>query len=265
MISQSPWSAAWKDFKQALSLSPAWLYIGWFDLVKRYRGSILGPFWLTITSAAFIVGLGPLYATLFGLKVEKYLPFLSIGIIMWSFISNTINESCLAYINSSHLMRAADLPKLFHIMNMLWKNVLIFLHNLPIIIIIYLLYGAELSWSLLMVIPGFVFVIFAMFNISILLAIICSRFRDVTQIVNSFLMLGFFFTPVIWHPSMQRAPSWVVDNNPLAGYIEFIRAPLLGVSISEHLVWVTIGSTIIIMLISFLVFAQSRAKIIFWV
>lgn len=38
---------AWNDLTQAIGLSCFWLALGWNDILQRYRGSILGPFWLT--------------------------------------------------------------------------------------------------------------------------------------------------------------------------------------------------------------------------
>ena len=35
-----------------------WLTVGLFDIRKRYRRSVLGPFWITISLGAFILGLG---------------------------------------------------------------------------------------------------------------------------------------------------------------------------------------------------------------
>src|SRR5438105_4857880 len=85
---------AWLDFTHALKMSWFWLALGWNDILRRYRGSMLGPFWLTITVGAFIAGLGPLYAELFSLDVKQYLPFMALGVTTWWFITGTITDSC---------------------------------------------------------------------------------------------------------------------------------------------------------------------------
>ena len=45
-----------------------WGLLGWQDIRRRYRRSLLGPFWLTISMGVLVGALGALYGTL--LKVE---------------------------------------------------------------------------------------------------------------------------------------------------------------------------------------------------
>ena len=40
------------------------LALGWLDIRLRYRGSMLGPFWLTISTGVMVGALGLLYSTL---------------------------------------------------------------------------------------------------------------------------------------------------------------------------------------------------------
>ena len=56
------------------------LALSFMDIKLRYRGSLLGPFWLTLSTAVMIGAIGFLYAGLFHQNVSKYLPFLSISI-----------------------------------------------------------------------------------------------------------------------------------------------------------------------------------------
>jgi ABC-type polysaccharide/polyol phosphate export permease len=42
-----------------------WSMLGWNDIHQRYRRSALGPFWITISMAIFIVLLGFIYSKLF--------------------------------------------------------------------------------------------------------------------------------------------------------------------------------------------------------
>ncbi|MEE8660384.1 hypothetical protein CGLAMM_03380 [Acetobacteraceae bacterium EV16G] len=75
------------DVRRGLELSRLSVALGWLDIKLRYRGSILGPFWLTLSTAVMIAALGVLYARLFHMPFGEYLPFLSISLVMWSFIS----------------------------------------------------------------------------------------------------------------------------------------------------------------------------------
>ena len=56
--------------------------LGWLDIRLRYRGSVLGPFWLTLSTAVMVGALGVLYAKLFGMTLEDYLPFMALSMVL---------------------------------------------------------------------------------------------------------------------------------------------------------------------------------------
>jgi ABC-type polysaccharide/polyol phosphate export permease len=63
----------WRDYREL------WLSTGWYDIRKRYRRSLLGPFWITISLGAFIAGLSFIDMPLVGGNAENYLPYLAFG------------------------------------------------------------------------------------------------------------------------------------------------------------------------------------------
>jgi ABC-type polysaccharide/polyol phosphate export permease len=64
----------------------------------------------------------------------------------------------------------------------------------------------------------------------LVLGILCTRFRDVPQIVAAVLQLLFLLTPIIWTPESIRGKSVSVllDFNPFYYLVEIVRGPLLG-------------------------------------
>ena len=73
------------------------LALSFMDIKLRYRGSLLGPFWLTLSTAVMIGAIGFLYAGLFHQDVAKYLPYLSISLIFWGFLSTLTAEGGTAF------------------------------------------------------------------------------------------------------------------------------------------------------------------------
>ena len=67
--------------------------LGWNDIRQRYRRSVLGPFWITISMAVFITLLGEIYSHIFKIELKTYLPYLSLGYIIWGFVATTTSES----------------------------------------------------------------------------------------------------------------------------------------------------------------------------
>src|SRR2546421_1850097 len=65
-----------------------WYVLGLSELRQRYRRSILGPFWITISMGVQVTVMGFLLAFLFGLPIDRYFPFLCISIVTWTFLSS---------------------------------------------------------------------------------------------------------------------------------------------------------------------------------
>src|SRR3954451_13688625 len=89
-----PWlvSAAVADLAEGLGRWELWSTLGWHDIRQRYRRSVVGPFWLTLSMGMMIGGLAYLYGEVFGQNVSTYLPYLALGMIIFTFVSSLITE-----------------------------------------------------------------------------------------------------------------------------------------------------------------------------
>src|SRR5947208_84479 len=72
--------------------------LGWQDVRQRYRRSALGPFWLTISMGVMIGTIGLVFGQIFNSPMKEYLPFLTVGMILWTFISAVLLEGCSGFI-----------------------------------------------------------------------------------------------------------------------------------------------------------------------
>jgi ABC-type polysaccharide/polyol phosphate export permease len=61
------------------------------------------------------------------------------------------------------------------------------------------------------------------------IAMTCVRYRDMIQLITTWLMVWFFITPVMWKPDFLSPKfHFIIDFNPLAQFLELLRNPLLG-------------------------------------
>jgi len=80
------------------------------DIRNRYRGSVLGPFWLTLSTAVMLISLGFLYSQLFRLELREYLPFLAVSLILWSIISSMVTEGSNSLTDQEGVIRQMPQP-----------------------------------------------------------------------------------------------------------------------------------------------------------
>ncbi len=164
--------------------------MGLGEIRRRYARSRIGQFWLTISTAIVVAALGLVWSTLWKQPVADLMPFVAISLIVWT---------------------------------------MIFLHNVPTIVIAILLFSVPAGGISIVALPGFGLLVLALVWTSYLVAIACVRFRDLTQVVQNGLMIAFFITPILWKPD-QIPPDkqYLLFLNPFAALLAVVREPLLG-------------------------------------
>ncbi|WP_295544582.1 ABC transporter permease [uncultured Pseudacidovorax sp.] len=256
--------SAWKDWWEGTRRIDIWWTLAWFDIVLRYRRSTLGPLWLTLSMGAMIGGMGPLYASLFGTELSKFFPHLALGIIFWTFFSVTVIDSGDAFINAQNYLKQGYFPVSMFVWRTQARSVIQFAHHIILFVPVALWTGISLSWAALMVIPAFVLLIVNAHCIGIGLGILCTRFRDVAQIIASVMQMLMFLTPVFWLPENLPDRAKYMLWNPLAQMLELLRTPLMG-GVAHWHNWVGMGIwTVINITVACVLFARYRRRIVFW-
>lgn len=224
-----------RDILEAIAKYRLALIFGWQDVAQRYRRSRVGAFWLTLNMAVFIGALGLIFGTIFQSEMREFLPYLCAGVITWGFISTCLNEGCTTFTSSDGIILQVRMPLFTHVIRTLWRNVIIFAHNIIIFPILLLILGRMISFNVLWAIPGFLLLCLNLSWMMLILAILCARFRDMTQVVTNILQVLFYATPIMWMVKIlpDHVSRTFIDLNPFFHFIELVRAPLFGSSPSS--------------------------------
>ena len=258
---------AWQDFKEGIQKWPIWLMLAYGDIKLRYRRSILGPFWLTLSMGITVYAMGFLYAHLFHINLQQYYPLLVAGMLTWELISIALTELTDTFMLSNNLIKQIKLPYTLYVHRVITRNVLIFFHNILVMIPIYLLFpqGAKLNLHSFLLIPSLALVYLNATIYGLILAILGARYRDISQIVKSLIRVIFFVTPIMWTPlTLPSRDRFLVDLNPFYSFVELIRAPLLGVSPTSFNLMMVLIVTLLGSIIAIKMFTRYRARIIYW-
>lgn len=235
------------------------------DITHRYRGSVLGPLWLTISTAVMLAALGILYARLFKMDVAEYLPWLAVSLIVWNMIAAIVTDAGASLTAAEGVIRQMPLPYSVHALRVVFRNAVVAGHNLPLVGVVFAIFGMAPGWVALLALPGLALFAVAGFAASILLGMLCARFRDIPPIVGSVMQLAFFVSPVIWKPSMVGHWEPLLPLNPFFAVMETVRAPLMG-STGGLLVWVmALAWTGLLAAAAWALFVRFRGRIAFWV
>ena len=91
---------ALQDLLKGLSLWRIWVMMAWQDIYLRYRRSVIGPFWITLSMAITVYSMGFLYAHLWHVELKDYFPFLVTGMLSWALLAMLITEGTDVYLLS---------------------------------------------------------------------------------------------------------------------------------------------------------------------
>lgn len=241
--------------------------LAWNEIKQRYKRSVIGPFWLTISMSVMIATIGFVFSQVFDSSLDEFIPYLAVGIILWTLISSTLEESCDIFVQSGRLIKQLNIPFFVYIAQVLLKSTLIFAHNIILIPVLFIIFSKEVNLAFFMLIPGFVVFIANLAWVAIVLSTICTRYRDLLQIVRNLIQVAFYVTPVIWMPSQipERFNNILLQYNPGYHLLEIMRAPILGYYPSLLNWYVTIGAAILGWLIAFYIFGRYSKRIVFWI
>jgi len=259
-------AAGYKDVYSSFKNSIQFLVFGFQDIKVRYQRSPIGVFWLTINMAIYILTLSFVFGFLLKTSLKDYLPYISLSLILWGFISTNISESCNAFSQNKENILNTNLNFFFYIARTMWRNNIILFHNLIIVPIVFIFFHKSLTIYALLSIPGFLLLILNLMWMMLFIATICTRYRDISQIILNFIQIAFYATPILWSADLfKNTPkSFVLDFNPLYHLFSIVRDPLFG-HIPSNQSWIV---SIIVMIagwiFTLLFFGSYKNKIAYW-
>jgi len=236
--------------------------LAWHDVVSRYRGSILGPFWITLSMGLMVAGIGLLNARLFHAPLHDFIPFVASGIVFFGVISGVINEGCETFVNASGMLSQTSLPMFTFVWRTVLRNLINLGHNLVIIVAVIVYFGFWRTLNLPVAVLGFLMLLVNASWVGMLVAIASARFRDIPQIVASVMQFALFMTPVWWQPARLGKAHPFLQFNPFYHMLEGVRAPLLNEHAAPHTYTILTVMAVLGWAVTFAVFTRTRRRIV---
>ena len=207
------------------------------DMRSRYVGSYLGIFWSFIHplvqlsiyyfvfSVVIKIKLGPEYGG------TNFAFWLVSGLLPWLFFTDVVTRSPSAILDQSNLITKMVFPSQILPFAHLVAAMVNHLIAVVIFIAFLLLFGYELSFQVLFILPILLGMSIFALGIAWTLSALNVFLRDIGQIVGVFVQIWFFATPIIYPPHL--VPDNLVKEllhglNPMFHAIQGYRAALLG-------------------------------------
>jgi lipopolysaccharide transport system permease protein len=256
-----------KELLRSLRAWNVWWAIALDDVLSRYRRTALGPLWIVLAQAAFVVGLYVLHRTLYAAQEQQgqYLLYLSASMPVWSLLASLILEGSTSLLRAKGFIESYPLPLPIYMIRSIIASVMLFAHMLLVYVVVLLFVRPPLEPTLLLAIPGLLIVMVFGLGVTLLLGPLAARYRDIGPASAAAMNLMFVMSPVFWVPTPQQKQELLLQLNPFYHLLEVVRTPLTGGPIEAYH-WVAAGGIALVTLVAgFVVFARTRSTISYWV
>jgi ABC-2 type transport system permease protein len=253
------------DLVNGLLAHEMWGALAFHEIRQRFRRSLLGPLWLTLSMGIMVAAIGLVFSTLFQQDMRQTLPHIAVGLIFWGLLTSCINEGTTAFINNEAFIKNVPLPLSVHFYQMMARNLIILAFNMIIYLIVLIAFRITIDWQFLLFIPSFFLFLLNAAWMGLAAGILSTRYRDIPQVISNILGVIFFVTPIFWSAeTLPRRPAFV-DWNPFYHLLELARSPLLGQGISTQSWTFSFVLAVVGIVVTRYLYRRAYARIPYWV
>ncbi|MBB4003058.1 ABC transporter permease [Aurantimonas endophytica] len=242
----------------------AW-YFAWSDTRARYKRSVLGPFWLVLSTILGVGGLGLVWSVILDVDRETFLPMLTVGLVLWQLVAGCVVSAANVFHSKASIIKNMRTPTWRISLQQLFTQIVNFVHNLVIVAIVLALYPATLSPLAFLSIFGLLLVLANLFWVIQLVGFLGARYRDLDPLINSIMPVLFFLSPVLFRSRDFEGLDVFMTINPIAYWIEVVRDPVQGIVPSLSVYAVTIGMAVVGWILALAMTRAKAARLPFWV
>lgn len=198
------------------------------DLKTKYSSSVLGFAWSMLNPLLMMLVLYLVFNNIFRFTQEHFALYLLIGIAGWRFFAIGTSAAMFSIIGKGSLVTKIYIPReiltISSVLSALVSSFLEFLVLIPLLII----FGATLSVTILLLPVLHLLYFLIVYGIALALASLFVYYRDLSQIWEVLLQIGFFLSPIVYPLSLiPEKYLFYYMLNPISRLIEMYRGALL--------------------------------------
>ncbi|MCC0684457.1 ABC transporter permease [Clostridioides sp. ZZV14-6345] len=224
------------------------------DFKTRYAGSYLGIFWAFIQPIVTILVYWFVFQVGFRSAPIENFPFvlwLISGIVPWFFFSESLMNSTGSLIEYSYLVKKvlfkiSILPLVKTI-----SSLFVHIFFITFTVLLYIVYKEFSGIYIFQIVYYSICTFYLSLGISYITSSVIPFFKDIREIINIFLQIGMWMTPIMWNYSMlPEKYQWILKLNPMYYIVEGYRDSF----INKVWFWERYNQTIYFWLISTIIF-----------
>lgn len=204
------------------------LYLVKSGLKAEHRNSYLGYFWWLLDPLLNIAVYYFLVVVILQRGGEDYAVFLVIGLIVWRWISSSINTSANSVLRYSSIINQVYLPKFIFPLSFTITQLVNFLFGTVVIGLFLLIFGIMPTWHIVYLPLIIVITLTFLLAIGSVLGYFTVFVRDIDNLLSHIIRIFFYASPIIWEGG-RLPPEYgiIVAVNPIAIIVDSFRDVLM--------------------------------------
>jgi ABC-type polysaccharide/polyol phosphate export permease len=183
------------------------------DLKVKYRRSILGFFWSLLNPLLQMIVLSTVFSLIF--RMESFSLYLLAGLVPWTFFAATVDGCSMSIVSAENLIKRQYFPKILFPLSVTLQNLVTFALSLfALLLILGWIIGFDPSRALLILPLSFLCLLCVGFGVGALASVLTVYFRDMQHLIGVFMMVLFYFTPIIYPLEIKRPAPDVHSEAP---------------------------------------------------
>lgn len=210
-------------------------------LTAQYSQAKMGQVWQVLTPLlnAFVYFLifGLLLGGRGGMEIEEYIPFLVIGVFLFTFTQQSVMSGVKAIPGNLGLVRALHFPRASLPLSFVLQQLQQLLFSTVVILAVMLGFGQYPRWTWLLVVPVLLLQLVFNSGVALIFARWGAAIPDLAQLMPFVLRTVMYGSGVLFplhymvtHPSRLDGPEWLADlllANPISVYMELVRHAMI--------------------------------------
>ena len=205
-------------------------FFAWRDVKVRYKQAALGAAWAVLQPL-----LGAILFTIFFGRLAQipsdglpYLLFAYVGLVLWTYFTSVITHAGQSLTSNTNLITKIYFPRVALPVSAALSGLLDLAASLPLAVVFMVYFQTYPSWPLILAPVYLAGTVLFTIGVSLLLAALMVRYRDVKYTLPLMVQLWLIVTPVIYPASfLPERYRPLLFLNPMAGFVEGFRGSLL--------------------------------------
>ncbi len=255
--------------KISLGFAELWQYkelfyfFTWRDIKVKYKQTFLGFAWAILQPFLMMV----IFSVFFGQALNvpsdgiPYPLFAFSGLMLWNVFSSGLSGAGNSMVSNANIIKKIYFPRLIIPMSAILVSVFDFFMALVVYFGLVIYYGFIPTLSTLWLLPSaLLLTIIGTFGPGCLIAALNVKYRDFRYLLPFTIQILLFLTPVIYPISMVEKP-WLqklLAFNPMYAPISIARKALVDRPLDSELIWISIGSGLVFLLVGIFYFRKTE-------